>query len=164
MNVKELGLLLFALFMLIAASAQQVKPVKKPVIGAIVPVAKFKPPVVKTFLGRNEKEATVTLDEANQLVNFPLKITDDKNNTYTISSYQFLYKKKSVIENEETGRKEVVFTNTAGIFKETPLPKVWKENISGALQKGEELYFFDVIVNDKQGRKFFAPDLKIIVK
>ena len=76
----------------------------------------------------------------------------------------FLYKKKSVIENEQTGRKEIAFTNTAGIFKITPLPQIWRENISGALQKGEELYFFDVVVNDKQNRKFFAPDLKIKVQ
>ena len=141
------------------------QPAKKPVKNnTITPVTKFKPPAVKTFLGINEKEAIVTLDEANQLVNLPLKITDDKNIVYTISSYQFMYKKKSVIENEETGRKEVVFGNTASIFKSTPLPKVWKDNISGGLQKGEELFFFDIIVNDKLNRKFFAPNIKIIVK
>ncbi len=79
--------------------------IKKPVkTNPVVAVTKFKPPVVKTFLGRNEKEATVTVDEANQLVTLPLRITDDKNNVYTISSYQFMYKKKSVIENEETGK------------------------------------------------------------
>jgi hypothetical protein len=139
MNVKELGLLLFALFLLIAATAQTKKPTPKN--NVITPVVKFKPPAVKTFLGRNEKEATVTVDEANQLVNLPLKIVDDKNTTYTISSYQFLYKKKSVIEDEETGKRSTVFTNTADLFKVTPLPKVWKENISGGLQKGEELYF-----------------------
>ena len=134
------------------------------VVPAITPVTKFRPPVVKTFLGRNEKEATVTLDEANQLINLPLKITDDKNNVYTISSYQFMYRKKSVIENEETGKKEIVFSTTADIFKSTPLPKVWRDNISGGVQKDEELFFFDVIVNDKLNRKFFAPNLKIIVK
>ena len=137
------------------------KPVKN---NTITTVTKFKPPAVKTFLGRNEKEATVTADEANQLVTLPLKITDDKNNVYPISSYQFMYKKKSVIENEETGKKEIAFSNTASLFKSTPLPKVWKDNISGGLQKGEELYFFDIIVNDKLNRKFFAPNIKIIVK
>ena len=161
--IKFIGLAFFSTVISVFAIGQPVKhPPIKP--GTITPVTKFKPPVVKTLLGKNSKTAEISADEANQLLSLPLKITDDKNNTYTISSYQFLYKKKSVIENEETGRKEVVFTNTAGIFKETPLPKVWKENISGALQKGEELYFFDVIVNDKQGRKFFAPDVKIIVK
>ena len=164
MNVKELGLLLLALFMLVAASAQTKKPVNSVNKVTITPVTKFKPPVVKTFLGRNEKEATVTLDEANQLVNLPLKIVDEKNNTYTISSFQFLYRKRSVVEDEETGKRQTVFTNTAGLFKATPLPKVWQDNISGGLQKDEQLYFFDIIVNDKQGRKFFAPDVKIIVK
>ena len=156
------------IFLLIASTfvfGTNAQPPKKPVkTNPVTAVAKFKPPVVKTFLGRNEKEATVTVDEANQLVNLPLKITDDKNNVYTISSYQFMYKKKSVIEDEETGRKQVAFSNTAGIFKSTPLPQVWKDNISGGLQKGEELFFFDVVVNDKLNRKFFAPNIKIIVK
>jgi hypothetical protein len=162
--IKSFNLLFIAFTIIYSASAQTTKKSSKPAAPVIKTVAKFKPPVVKTFLGRNEKEATVTVEEANQLVGFPLKITDEKNNVYTISSYQFLYKKKSVIENEQTGRKEIAFTNTAGIFKSTPLPQVWRDNISGALQKGEELYFFDVVVNDKQNRKFFAPDLKIKVK
>lgn len=151
-----------------SVSAQSAKPaVKKTVVkrnGTITSVTKFKPPVVKTFLGRNEKEATVTVDEANQLVNLPLRIVDEANNLYPISSYQFLYKKRSVIEDEQSGKRQTVFTNTADIFKATPLPKVWKENISGGLQKGEELVFFDIVVNDKQNRKFFAPNVKIIVK
>ena len=154
--------LLIAFSVAFGAFAQTVKkPVKT---NSVVAVTKFKPPVVKTFLGRNEKEATVTVEEANQLVMLPLKITDDKNNVYTISSYQFMYKKKSVIENEETGKKEVVFGNTASLFKSTPLPKVWQDNISGGVQKGEELFFFDIVVNDKLNRKFFAPNIKIIVK
>ena len=156
---------LFFLFALITSLGANAQPAKKPVKnGTITTVAKFKPPVVKTFLGRNEKEASVTIDEANQLVNLPLRITDDKNNAYTISSYQFLYKKKSVIEDEQTGKRQTVFTNTADLFRATPLPKVWKETISGGLQKGEELFFFDIVVNDKQGRKFFAPNVKIVVK
>lgn len=156
---------LFLLFSLLTGLYVNAQTGKKPLKnGTITPVSKFKPPVVKTFLGRNEKEASVTIDEASQLVNLPLRITDDKNNVYTISSYQFMYRKRSVVEDEETGKRSTVFTNTADIFKATPLPKVWKETISGGLQKGEELFFFDIVVNDKQGRKFFAPNVKIIVK
>ncbi len=160
--LKLLSCLLVALIFISSVDAQTVKKIVKN--GTITPVKKFKPPVVKTFLGRNEREAAVVIEEANQLVNLPLRITDDKNNFYTISSYQFLYRKKSVVENEQTGRKEITFSTTADLFRSTPLPEVWRQNISGGLQKGEELFFFDIIVNDKLNRKFFAPDIKIIVK
>jgi hypothetical protein len=162
MNPVKSFCLLIAFFITFGAYAQTAKkPVKN---NTVAPVTKFKPPVVKTFLGKNEKEATVTVAEANQLVTLPLKITDDKNNVYTISSYQFMYKKKSVVEDEETGKKNIAFSNTASLFKSTPLPKVWQDNISGGIQKDEELFFFDIVVNDKLNRKFFAPNIKIIVK
>jgi hypothetical protein len=144
------------------ATAQTSTTSVKP--GAITKVAKFKPPVVKTFLGRNTQTADVTVDEANQLINLPLKIVDDKNNAYAVDSYQFMYKKKSVIENEQTGKREITFTTVADLFKATPLPEVWRNNIGGTMQKDEELYFFDIIVKDKLDRKFFAPELKIRVR
>lgn len=140
------------------------QPAKKPKPSVITQVAKFKPPVVKTFLGRNTNEASVTVEEANQLVTLPLRVTDDKNVTYTISSYQFMYRKKSVIENEQTGKKEIAYSSVSDLFKTTPLPKVWKDNISGGIQKNEELFFFDIVVTDKLSRKFFAPNIKILVK
>lgn len=154
----------FSLFLLCAFSgffcfAQQSQ--KKPEITKIV---KFKPPVVKSFLGINTNGATVTVDEANQLITLPLKITDAKNNIYSMDSYNFLYKRKGVIEDEETGRRQVAFTTVADVFKTTPLPKIWIDNIQNGFQKDEELYFFDIVVKDKAGRKFFAPDLKITIQ
>jgi hypothetical protein len=32
------------------------------------------------------------------------------------------------------------------------------------LQKDEQLYFFDIVVKDKEGRDFFAPEIKITIK
>lgn len=130
----------------------------------ITKIPKFKPPVVKTFLGVNQNGAQVTAEQGNQLVGLPLKIVDDKNNTYPISSYQFLYKQKSYITNDETGKQETTFTQVADRFDSTPLPKVWIDNIAGRLQPDEELYFFDIVVKDKEGRIFFAPELKITIK
>ncbi len=125
---------------------------------------KFKPPVVKTYLGVNQNGAEVTLDEGTQLVGLPLKITDEKNNQYPVVSYQFLYRQKSYILNDETGKKEKVFTISADRFKETPLPKLWVDIIRQRLQPEEQLYFFDIVVRDKEGREFFAPEIKITIK
>ncbi len=134
---------------------------EKPVI---TKVPKFKPPVVKTFLGVNQNGASVTADEAVHLIVLPLKITDDKNNVYPIDSYQFLYRKKGAIQDEETGKVQTTFTIQASRFISTPLPKIWIDNLKDGFQKDEQLYFFDIVVKDKEGRRFFAPELKITIK
>jgi hypothetical protein len=130
----------------------------------VTKIPKFKPPVVKTFLGINQNGAQVTADEGNQLVGLPLKIVDDKNNVYPISTYRFLYKRKGYIIDDETGKKDVSFNIVADRFDKTPLPKVWIDNIKGRLQTDEQLYFFDIVVKDKEGREFYAPELKITIK
>jgi hypothetical protein len=130
----------------------------------ITKVAKFKPPAVQTFLGVNTNGATVTKEEAEQLIALPLKITDAKKIVYTVDSYQFLYKRKSVVQDEESGKKQSTFTTVADRFKATPLPKVWVDNLKNGFQKDEELYFFDILVKDNGGRIFSAPDLKITIQ
>ena len=130
----------------------------------IVKVPKFKPPVVTTYLGVNTNGATVTVDEAVQLIALPLKITDTKNNSYSIVSYGFVYKRKGAVEDEETGLKKISFTTVADKFQTTPLPKVWIDNLKNGFQKDEQLYFYDVLVKDNQDRKFYAPDLKITIQ
>jgi hypothetical protein len=149
------------LFIFLFVSASFIAAAQKPVI---TKVAKFKPPVVQTFLGINTNGAAVTKEEAAQLIALPLKITDAKKNAYNIDSYQFLYKRKSVIQDEKTGKKESTFTTVADKFKATPLPKVWIDNLKGGFQKHEELYFFDIVVKDNTGRVFSAPELKITIQ
>jgi hypothetical protein len=157
MKILKYLLLVLFLFAINQISFAQEKEI-------ITKVQKFKPPVVKTYWGINQNGEQVTAAEANQLIGMPLKVVDAKNNVYPISSYQFLYREKSYILDDQTGKKEVSFTIVADRFKKTPLPKVWIDNIKGRLQKDEQLYFFDVVVTDKEGREFFAPELKITIK
>lgn len=145
------------------ASFAQVKPEKKP--AGYVPVNKFKPPVVSTSLAKfSGKEVRVNAETGKQLISLPLRITDAKGNIYALSSYQFAYKRLGVKENEETGETSPATDYRADRFTSTPLPDLWINNISEQLHKGEELWFFDVIAKDPQGRLFFAPDLKIVVE
>jgi len=130
----------------------------------IIPVPKFKPPIVKTFLGIRSNGDTVLKEEAVQLVALPLKIEDAQKEKYKIYNYQFAYRKKSAVENEETGKIQTTYTMVAGRFDHSPLPEVWVKNLQTTLTSGEELYFFDIIVEDAKGRKFNAPEIKIYVK
>ena len=130
----------------------------------VTKVKKFKPPVVKVVWGKRSNGDTVTVPEANELIGLPLKVTDDKNGVYTVSSYHLLYKRKGSILNQETGRERVIFTTVSDIFKETPLPEGWIKGLKGYFQSDEELLFFDIVVKDQNNRIFFAPNLKLYIE
>jgi len=162
MNRKLLAACLFVttflLMAVIAVAQQPKKPVNPPVI-------KYKTPTVKTQLARfSGVAAACTADEGKQLITLPLIVTDDKKNSYPISSYQFAYTRIGVTEDEETGKTSPQTGMVADRFIATPLPAIWQSNIIEQLQKGEQLYFFDIIVKDKQGHLFFAPELKITIQ
>lgn len=127
------------------------------------PKEKFKPPKVNVFLGGHQNGDSISKETAKILLPLPLQVLDSKKNEYIIENYQFLYRKKSFVQNPETGKTETVFTISADIFKETPLPKVWIENVGYKLQKDEEFYFFDIIVKDTQGNRFLAPNFKLFI-
>lgn len=149
------------LTMALSVSAQTPKP-QKPVDKPVV--QKFKPPKLYTYLGIRTDSAEVVVEEALQLVRIPLRITDAQKNVYTISSYQLIYKKLGVTENEETGKTSPTTTISSDLFRSTPLPKVWSDNIAAQLKKGEELFFFDIIVKDNAGHLIFAPNLRLKIK
>jgi hypothetical protein len=159
-NLLKTVLAATAILMVSGSFAQPVKP--KPAVKA-TPVQKFRPPKVKTYLGRCTDSISVTREEAKQLVGLPLRITDAKNVTYSVASYQFAYRKVAVTEDEATGKVLPTTSLVAEHFKTSPLPELWQENIKLTVKSGELFYFFDVIVKDAQGRFFFAPDLKISI-
>ncbi|MFN8249963.1 MAG: hypothetical protein U0T68_13490 [Ferruginibacter sp.] len=125
---------------------------------------KFKPPKLYTSINSFKDSSFVTADQAADAIAMPLKIVDDKKNVYSISSYQFMYKKRGVTEDEQTGKLSPTTTISADRFKQTPLPEVWIRTIQSQVKSGEELYFFDVIAKDAQGRVLLASDLKLFVK
>ena len=129
------------------------------------PITKFKPPIVKSYLGKfTGTKATASVEEGKLAITWQIKITDDKNYTYSLSSYQFAYKRIGMTEDEATGKTSPETDLVAQRFTVTPLPEVWQGNIIESLHKGEELYFFDIIAIDKQGRRFFVPEIKITIQ
>ena len=152
--MKFFKLLLLAIVLL---SSQQLLAQTKP-----APV-KFKPPKLFTQMGGFRDSVTLSVAEAENIINQPLKIFDDKKGLYTISSYQFLYRRKVVTEDEATGKPIPTSSMVAGTFKVTPMPQIWVNSVKEQVRPGEELYFFDIIAKDAQGRVMYAPDFKIKV-
>jgi len=157
--VKSLLSIVFAISMT-AAVAQKQKPATAKPTGT----EKFKPPKLTCTLGTHADSAIVLRDEALQLIALPLKITDDKKNTYSVSSYQLMYKRKAVTEDEQTGKVTPIMSNVSNLFRETPITPLWTKILNEQLRAGEELYFFDIVARDANGRLMFAPELRIKIK
>lgn len=161
--IKRYGTYFTAFVILVVLGSQAIAQV--PVKPIAKPIVKFKPPVVQSFLGTvTGKTATTNAELAKVLVKQPLKVMDDKNITYAISSYHFGYHRAGVKEDEETGKTSPQSDLVSDQFSVTPLPAIWQSNVTETLHTGESLYFFDIIVMDKQGRRFFAPELKITIQ
>jgi hypothetical protein len=152
----------FIVFLIFAGNSSLAQATPKP---AAKPIQKYKPPVVQSYLGSiTGKSATAGVEEAKNAITLSLKIADDKKNEYTIASYQFVYKRIGVTEDEETGKTSPQSDIVSNQFTSSPLPLLWQTNIAEGLHTGESLYFFDIIALDKQGRRFFAPELKITIQ
>jgi hypothetical protein len=124
---------------------------------------KFKPPKLFTQMGGFRDSITLNVTEAENIIDKPLKIFDENKAVYVISSYQFIYRRKVVTEDEITGKAIPTSSMVAGTFKTTPMPNIWINSVKEQVRPGEELHFFDIIAKDAQGRIMYAPDFKIKV-
>ena len=125
---------------------------------------KYKVPKLTTSLGNFKDTSYVAPQMTDSIIGLSLKVTDEKKVAYTISSYQFLYKKIVTTEDENTGKASKTSSIKSSLFKISPLPELWLNAVRENLKSGEELFFFAVVVKDPQGRIMYAPDLKLILK
>ncbi len=160
MRIVKTCLFLFAALLVTRFAEAQKKPAPK---SAVTTFQKIKPPRLQTFLDSYKDSVAVTVAIAESIVGLPLKIYDDKKNEYGISSYQFLYTKRVVSEDAE-GNPVPATSMSSDRFRITPLPELWINLIKQQVKKGEEFFFFDVIVKDSKGRVMYAPNLKIVIQ
>lgn len=125
---------------------------------------KYKVPKLTTSLGSFKDTSFIAARLADSIIGLHLKITDVKNVVYSLSSYQFLYKKIVTTEDENTGKASKTSSIKSSLFKTSPLPDMWLNAVRENLKAGEELFFFAIVVKDPQGRIMYAPDLKLILK
>ena len=159
MRIPKIFFLLLLLGSAIASNAQRHRDPKPQ------PVARFKPPVLFSSIGGRKDSATVTVQDAGNIITMPLKITDAKNNIYTVTDYQLAYKQIVVTEDESMNGKVSLTTGLkSSSFKTTPISSIWIQTLQAEMHKGEQLTFFGIIVKDSQGRVMYAPDINLILQ
>jgi hypothetical protein len=161
MKIFKLIFLALLLTCLLQATHGQIKQQKTTPPSQI----KIKQPKLKTYL-TNTTDSIITLnvDQAKAVIGNTLKVADDRMNIYSITYYQFLYKRKVLVEDEKTGKMSPTTSIASDNFRSTPLSNIWTKTIREQLIPGEELYFFDVVVKNTQGTPFYAPSLKILIQ
>ncbi len=154
-----------ALLLLSICLMQELSAQKTPVNKQPASIQKNKLPVLVTHLGPiKDSMVTLSANLVKSIIDARLVITDDKMNEYTLTYYEFLYKRIGIKEDEATGKISPTTTITADHFASSPLPVLWKKIIKEELKPGEELYFFDIIVKNAQGLSMYAPSLKILIQ
>lgn len=92
-------------------------------------------------------------------------VIDDKKNRYVISRFIVVYRSKDKFEDEKTGELKTRFNpNSTSVKNSALLPELWRKNLYESIKKDDELIIADIIVRDKKGNYFSAPDVKIVIK
>jgi hypothetical protein len=146
-------LLLAIVFMQVNVFAQRTKP-----------VSKFRQPKLSITLGGYKDSSFISPTVAAEIIGLPLKIVDTKNDEKMISSYNIVYRKNVITEDEETGKTSPTTSVKQALLRITPLPKLWVDALKENPKSGEFIIFYDIIVKDKEGHLMFCPNLKLYIK
>ena len=91
-------------------------------------------------------------------------VIDDKKVRYHISRFIVVHRSKDKYEDEKTGEVKSRYNSTAADVKNSGfLSKLWQKNLYEIIKKEDEILITDIIVKDKYGYYYTAPDIKIKV-
>lgn len=146
-----------SVFLLLIVGFTQVKSQQKP-------TPKLTPPKLQSFWG-NTKGGELPLEMVLSLVDSSVWVNDDKKVRYSVSRFILLFRSKDRFEDEESGEVKSRFNSSSVQIKNSSfLPENWRKNLYESLKKDDELLIADIIVRDKKGEYYKAPDIKIIVR
>jgi hypothetical protein len=154
--MKNMKLLFVIVVLFISNNIIAQKPTAKPI--------KFKPPKLTTMLGIFKDTMNISPAQVEAIIGQALKVVTVKNESYQVTSYQFLYRKIVTTQDDVEGKPYLTTSVKSSLFKISPLPQMWLDAVRELPRPGEEIIFFDVIAKDKEGRYMYAPNLKLIIK
>jgi hypothetical protein len=145
------------LFLLVGIFSQgQQKSTAKPASASL--------PKLTVSLGGN-KSGNITTAQLQKIVDSPLIVKDEKGVVYSIKSFRINYTFKSTYKDEETDKVREVKDFRAYDFSNTDrLSEDWRNSIKDNVKKEDEMLINNVVVKLKNGKSFFAPELKLKVQ
>ena len=110
---------------------------------------------------------TLPRPEVVKLLDSALVVRDQQNNKFPVISFDFTYEKKEPYVNDTTGRAGVYTEFTGDSFKSDRLSPLWSSRLKDMLQKGEVLYFDNIIIKypgGKEDKYYKVPEVKMVIR
>ncbi|RPE09101.1 hypothetical protein EGT74_19015 [Chitinophaga lutea] len=93
-----------------------------------------------------------------------LVVRDHQKNKFPVVSFDFTYEKKEPYVNDTTQEVTIATDLTGDSFKSDRLTPVWVKRLTEALEKGDVLFFNNIVIRYTGDKLYRAPELKIIVR
>jgi hypothetical protein len=107
---------------------------------------------------------TLPRPEVVKLLDSALVVRDQQNNKFPVISFDLTYEQKEPYVNDTTGRAGVYTEYIGDTFKSDRLSPLWSSRLKEMLQKGDVLYFGNIIVKYPGDKYYRVPELKIVIR
>jgi hypothetical protein len=158
MKLVFLMLLLSIQMISLAQGGVKPKPVVKPTI------VKSKVPTLTASLA-GMQTGTYGVGAAKLMIDSNLVLKDENGKKYPIFKCSFLYKRKMVYKDEESGETKTTWEYLENVLKNNAqLDSFWRQTIKGDLKPGEELLFEGILADSQKGYMIPVKGITITVK
>ncbi len=106
---------------------------------------------------------TLPRNEVVKLLDSALTVRDGNNKTYPVVSFDFTYDQREALQDEKTKEVKVYTESTGDSFRSDKLSPLWSKHLKQTIQKGEVLFFNNIVIQYAADKFYRAPELKVTV-
>ncbi|MFB6453647.1 hypothetical protein ACE38W_00120 [Chitinophaga sp. Hz27] len=103
-------------------------------------------------------------NEIVKLLDSSLIVRDEKNVKYPVISFAFTLEQHEPYLNDTTGQPSLYKDYTGDNFKQSKMTATWVNGLKANLDKGDILYFDEILIQHPNGKVYKAPALKFTVR
>lgn len=93
-----------------------------------------------------------------------LVVRDGSNNKFPVVSFDFTYEQKEPYVNDTTNQVGFYTEVIGDSFRDNKLSELWRTRLKEMVQKGDVLFFNNIIIKYTGDKFYRAPELKMVVR
>lgn len=93
-----------------------------------------------------------------------LVVRDGNNNKFPVVSFDFTYEQKEPYVNDTTNQPGFYTEVIGDSFRDNKLSELWRTRLKEMVQKGDVLFFNNIIIKYTGDKFYRAPELKMVVR